>query len=78
MKKVLMKICEELGSVKYFLIEYYISIAAILFMLFTATVWPTAYRHDILKLEDIQIIVKTNRFTGTTWVFRPGYGWDNK
>jgi len=36
MKKVLMKICEELGSVKYFLIEYYISIAAILFMLFTA------------------------------------------
>lgn len=48
---------------------------SVLVVLFMAVVWPTPYRYDILKFNDVQVIVKTNRFTGQSQVFSPVTGW---
>ena len=56
--------------------ETYIYIVIIILsVLFITTVWPTPYRYDILKFNDVQLIVKTNRFTGQSQVFSPLTGW---
>ena len=56
--------------------RWIIMVVSILFVLFATTVWPTIYRHDILHIGGGgQVIVKTNRFTGTSYVFQPGEGW---
>ena len=56
--------------------EIYIYIAiVVLSVLFIATVWPTPYRYDVLKFNDVEVIVKTNRFTGQSQVFSPVTGW---
>ena len=50
--------------------------AAVLFVLF---VWPTLYRYDHLKGQDVlkratDTLIRTNRFTGTTEELAP-VGW---
>lgn len=57
--------------------EYTKWILLVLLIVFAAIVWPTLYRQDILTWKDIQVIVKTNRLTGTSWVFIPS-GWDKR
>ena len=53
----------------------WVVLAGVLFI-FAATVWPTMYRHDILHVAGgAQVIVKTNRFTGASYVFAPAQGW---
>jgi len=75
MDKLLTKIYVMMVAVKSFILTHYIFIVAVLFLIFVSTVWPTAYRHDVIKAGDFQMIIKTNRFTGSAWAFIPGEGW---
>lgn len=50
-----------------------IGIVATVFAVF---VWPTAYRYQVLKWHEMQVIIKINRFTGSTFTFNPRDGWN--